>query len=68
MKKLLIYSFIASLLSITACTTEKAGKAYSDSLESAAAADSMLKEVLAADTLNGDTIKAADTLKTDSLK
>jgi hypothetical protein len=68
MKKILIYSFIAALFSITACTTDKAGKEHSDSLESAAAADSMLKEVLAADTLNRDTIKAVDTLKADSLK
>lgn len=68
MKKTLIYSLIATLFSIAACTTDKAGKAQSDSLESAAAADSMLQEVLAADTLNRDTIKAADSLKADSLK
>ena len=68
MKKILVYSFIAATFSITACNSEKAGKAHSDSLETAAAADSMLKEVLAADSLNGDTVRAADSLKADSLK
>lgn len=68
MKKTLTFGFIAALFSIAACTTDKAGKAHNDSLESAAAADSMLQEVLAADTLNRDTIKAADSLKADSLK
>ncbi len=70
MKRLLIPGLLASVFIISACNSEKAEtKNMNDSIESAAAADSMLKEALGADTLGGETIKTADTLSTlDSLK
>ncbi|MEO8795995.1 MAG: hypothetical protein ABI390_11045 [Daejeonella sp.] len=70
MKRLLIPGLLASVFIISACNSEKAeNKNMTDSIESAAAADSMLKEALGADTLGGDTVRAVDTLSTsDSLK
>ncbi|WP_026896961.1 hypothetical protein [Daejeonella oryzae] len=61
MKHLLIYSAIASMLIIGACNSDNSANAKTDSLEAAAAADSMLQEVLTSDSLQKDTVKAADT-------
>jgi hypothetical protein len=55
MKQYLVIIAFASLM-ISACGTEKRSNAKQDSLEAAAAADSMLKEALKADTLQADSI------------
>lgn len=61
--KLLLFTFFAAALFITACNSaDKAEKARQDSIAEAAAADSMLNEAMEADSL------IMDTLTTDSIQ
>ena len=64
-KYLLLLCLLVSAMA--SCTSGNKTNVKQDSLEAAAAADSMLKEALSADTLRRDTVKAADTLNVDSL-
>ena len=55
MKRNIVLLFCFIGLSLSACSTNKSNKAQEDSLAAAAAADSMLKEALKADSLEADT-------------
>ena len=64
MKKLLIISFIGLVL--TSCTNRDVSQERQDSIEAAAAADSMLKDATKGDTTTVDKV-AVDTSETDGL-
>jgi len=64
MKKLLIISFISLVL--TSCTNRDISQERQDSIEAAAAADSMLKDATKDDTTTADKV-AVDTSETDGL-
>jgi hypothetical protein len=55
MKTYIFLLFCLIGFSLSACSTNKSNKAKEDSLAAAAAADSMLKEALKADSLKADT-------------
>jgi predicted component of type VI protein secretion system len=61
MKRTILMLFFTAV-TVTACNSEKKIDAKEDSIEAAAAADSMLNEALKADSLNSD----SDSLNSDT--